>query len=57
MSQPDKKDNNDLDKIDKDIVFHRIMVFLILLTAIIFYTIFITRLTFSLSEAAHLQQM
>ena len=41
MSQPDKKDNNDLDKIDKDIVFHRIMVFLILLTAIIFYTIFI----------------
>lgn len=41
MSQPDKKDNSDLDKIDKDIVFHRIMVFLILLTALIFYMIFI----------------
>ena len=41
MNQPDKKDNNDLDKIDKDIVFHRIMVFLILITAIFFYMIFI----------------
>lgn len=41
MDQLDKKDNADLDKIDRDINFHRIMVFLILVTAIIFYMIFI----------------
>lgn len=41
MSQLDKKDNTDIDKIDSDINFHRIMVFLILVTAIIFYMIFI----------------
>ena len=36
MNQLDKKDNADLDKIDRDINFHRIMVFLILITAIFF---------------------
>ncbi len=41
MNQLDKKDNADLDKIDRDINFHRIMVFLILITAIFFYMIFI----------------
>lgn len=41
MNQLDKKDNDDLDKIDSDINFHRIMVFLILVTAIFFYIIFI----------------
>lgn len=41
MTQEKQKNNDDLDKIDRDINFHRIMVFLILLTALIFYVIFI----------------
>lgn len=41
ISQHENKSDEDLSKIDDDIIFHRIMIFLILLVTIIFYMIFI----------------